>query len=82
MKREIDLREQPKGCSEHPLIRLGREASSLKPGEELRVITDTGIIPLEAVMLAARRAGLEVRETRIEGELAEAVLVRPRGRGG
>ena len=83
MEKEIDLRKQPKGCREHPLIRLGKEASSLKPGEELRVVTDAGVIPLEAVKLVARRKGLEIKETRIQGSIVEAVLIRPReGSGG
>jgi len=71
---EVDLREQPKGCKEHPLIRLKREAESLSMGEELRVVSDEDVVPLEAIRIIASRAGLKLTKTRIAGKTLEVVL--------
>jgi len=73
---EIDLRTQPKGCTEHPLVRLEKTIKGLKDGEGVKVITDVNIIPLTAVRLIAKRAGLKVRIIKEQPPLYEVILVR------
>jgi TusA-related sulfurtransferase len=72
--RVIDLRAQPKGCSEHPLIRLKNDVISLNKGEVLRVITDEEVVPLEAIRVIAYKAGLTMEIARAEKGATEVVL--------
>ena len=70
----IDLRTQPKGCNEHPLVRLKKEVTSLKEGEVLKVITDEEVVPLKTIKVMASRAGLTMEVVRTEEGITEVVL--------
>jgi len=53
----IDLRETPKGCKEHPLIKLKRIISEMEHSSKIKVITNTKIVPLKIVEVLAKRKG-------------------------
>ena len=70
----IDLRTQPKGCSEHPLIRLKKEVASLKEGEVLKVITDEEVVPLKTIKVLSSKAGVDVKVLSSSGGIVEVLL--------
>lgn len=55
---EVDLRTQPKGRTEHPLVRLKNILKDLNEEDKVKVTTDENIIPLTAIRL---KAGFEVK---------------------
>ena len=72
----IDLRTQPKGCSEHPLIRLKKAVASLKEGEVLKVVTDEEVVPLKTIEVMASKAGLVTEVVKVSEGVTEVVLRR------
>ncbi len=72
----IDLRERPRGCVQHPLVRLERATDELKEGDTIIVITNEKIIPLETIKVIAKRKNLalEVLETSSDNKLIKVVL--------
>jgi len=72
----IDLRTQPKGCSEHPLVRLKKEVALLKDGEVLKVVTDEEVVPVKTIKVIASKAGLNIEIVRTEGGVTEVLLKR------
>ncbi len=71
---EIDLRVQPRGCKEHPLVRLEKKVKELSEGEKLKVILDANTIPLSAVKIIARRAKLKMSVLRENPPIYEVLL--------
>ncbi|WFO76070.1 sulfurtransferase TusA family protein [Desulfurococcaceae archaeon MEX13E-LK6-19] len=70
----IDLRKQPKGCKEHPLIRLKNTIRRMKKGESIKVITDTTTIPLRTIEIIARKNELKVEIIGKNNNVYEIVL--------
>jgi len=57
---ELDLRIQPRGCTDHPLIWLKKRMENMKTGEKIVVITDPSIIPPDAIRVMAARKNIVV----------------------
>ena len=70
----IDLRETPKGCKEHPLIRLKRIINEMGHGSKIKVITNTKIVPLEIVEILAERKGAKYVSTKINDNVYEIII--------
>jgi len=72
----IDLTQQPKGCAEHPLIRLKNVVEKLNADEAVEVVTDNSVIPVETIKAIARRKNLEVRVIEQSDPIYKLLLVR------
>jgi len=70
----IDLRETPKGCKEHPLIKLKRIINEMGHGSKIKVITNTKIVPLEIVEILAERKGAKYVSTKINDNVYEIII--------
>ena len=70
----IDLRETPKGCKEHPLIRLKRIVNEMEPGSKIKVITDTKVVPLKIVEILAKRKGAKYYSMKLEDSIYEIII--------
>lgn len=70
----IDLREQPKGCREHPLIKLKNKVRKLGRGDYVKVITDISVIPLQTIKVIAEKNGLVMEVVREEDGVYELIL--------
>jgi len=70
----IDLRETPKGCKEHPLIKLKRIISEMEHGSKIKVITNTKIVPLKIVEVLAKRKGAKYVTTKINDNVYEVII--------
>jgi len=70
----IDLRETPKGCKEHPLIKLKRIINEMGHGSKIKVITNTKIVPLKIVEILAKRKGAKYVSTKINDNVYEIII--------
>lgn len=70
----IDLRERPRGCKEHPLIKLKRIVNEMGHGSKIKIITNTRIIPLKIVEILARRKGAKYEYTKINDYVYEIII--------
>ena len=55
----IDLREKPRSCTEHPLVKLTKALKELKKGRVVKVITDNKIVPIETIKVLAKKNNLK-----------------------
>ncbi len=55
----IDLREKPKSCMEHPLVKLTKVLKKMKKGETVKVITDNKIVPINTIEVLAKKNNLK-----------------------
>lgn len=70
----IDLREKPRGCREHPLIKLKRITSSMNKGSTIKVIGDNNIIPLKTIEIIAQKNNLKLNIIKRINEVYEVIL--------
>ena len=51
---EVDLHTQPRGCTDHSLVKLKKVLKSASRAGKVKVIADINIVPLTAVELIAK----------------------------
>lgn len=70
----VDLTHQPKGCTEHPLIRLKNTIRDINKNIVIRVITDNNVIPLSTIKIIAKRMNLHMEVIKETPPIYEVIL--------
>ena len=72
----IDLTDAPKGCAEHPLIRLKRLIKTVGADTVVKVITDDEVVPVAVIKTLAKSSRMDIKVTVKTHPLYEIVLKR------
>jgi len=71
---EVDLTQQPRGCAEHPLVKLKNLIKNVSGDVIIKVKVDTTTIPLSTLKILSKRAGLNMEITKEEPPVYEVVF--------
>ncbi len=74
----VDLRFKPKGCTDHPIIRLRRILNQFRTSENARLVIQAYLddLPPKVIELITAKYGLRVDSIERKGNEVKAVISR------